>query len=78
MKMPLHAHARTRLLTLTHSLSVSVSVSVSLSVCIGFTIGTVAAAIDIWHYWLADLRIGYCSLGWALNRHFCCWNTAGT
>ena len=43
----------------------------------GFTIGCVAAALDIWHYWLADLRIGYCTIGWALNMHLCCWGEGG-
>lgn len=23
--------------------------------------------------WLSDLKLGYCSQGWWLNRKFCCW-----
>ena len=44
----------------------------------GFTIGTLAAILDIWHYWMADLRLGYCTTGWALNKQFCCWGAGAS
>jgi len=39
----------------------------------GFTTGAVASLLNIWHYWMVDLRLGYCKVGWALNMDFCCW-----
>ena len=32
-----------------------------------------AALISIITEWLSDLKLGYCSDGWWLNRDFCCW-----
>lgn len=26
--------------------------------------------------WLSDLKLGYCTQGWWLNRKFCCWEMA--
>ena len=39
----------------------------------GLTAGVTASFIDIWHYWLVDLRLGYCKTSWAFNTEFCCW-----
>ncbi|KAM0755906.1 hypothetical protein T439DRAFT_320603 [Meredithblackwellia eburnea MCA 4105] len=40
---------------------------------IGAIIGLNAAVMSIITVWLADLKLGYCSQGWWLNRKFCCW-----
>lgn len=39
----------------------------------GAFIGVNAAIISIVTEWLSDLKLGYCSDGWWLNRNFCCW-----
>ncbi|SGY60701.1 BQ5605_C007g04470 [Microbotryum silenes-dioicae] len=36
-------------------------------------IGLDAAFMSIITVWLSDLKLGYCSQGWWLNRKFCCW-----
>lgn len=40
-------------------------------------IGVNAALISIITAWLSDLKMGYCSDGWWLNRQFCCWEIEG-
>ena len=39
----------------------------------GAAIGLQAALSSILTTWLSDLKLGYCSQGWYLNRKFCCW-----
>lgn len=39
----------------------------------GAIIGLNAALISIITVWLSDLKLGYCTQGWWLNRKFCCW-----
>ncbi|PCH36055.1 Cl-channel protein [Wolfiporia cocos MD-104 SS10] len=43
----------------------------------GMCIGINAALISIITAWLSDLKMGYCSDGWWLNRQFCCWEIEG-
>lgn len=40
---------------------------------VGAAIGLQAALSSILTTWLSDLKLGYCSSGWYLNRKFCCW-----
>lgn len=40
---------------------------------IGAVIGLNAAVMSIVTVWLSDLKLGYCTQGWWLNRKFCCW-----
>ncbi|KAL8286159.1 hypothetical protein RQP46_004647 [Phenoliferia psychrophenolica] len=40
---------------------------------IGAIIGLNAALMSIITVWLSDLKLGYCTQGWWLNRKFCCW-----
>ncbi|KAM0790842.1 hypothetical protein ACM66B_004686 [Microbotryomycetes sp. NB124-2] len=40
---------------------------------VGACIGLNAAFMSIITVWLSDLKLGYCSQGWWLNRKFCCW-----
>ncbi|KDE04008.1 hypothetical protein MVLG_05510 [Microbotryum lychnidis-dioicae p1A1 Lamole] len=40
---------------------------------VGAIIGLDAAFMSIITVWLSDLKLGYCSQGWWLNRKFCCW-----
>ncbi|ORY89082.1 chloride channel [Leucosporidium creatinivorum] len=40
---------------------------------VGAFIGLNAAIMSIITAWLSDLKLGYCSQGWWLNRKFCCW-----
>ncbi|KAI9019798.1 chloride channel [Hyaloraphidium curvatum] len=42
---------------------------------VGVTAGFVAAWIDIVSEWLSDLKEGFCTEGFYLNRHFCCWHS---
>ncbi|KAH9937739.1 Cl-channel protein [Amylocystis lapponica] len=44
---------------------------------VGACIGVNAAIISIITAWLSDLKMGYCSDGWWLNRQFCCWEIEG-
>ncbi|CCM03209.1 uncharacterized protein FIBRA_05333 [Fibroporia radiculosa] len=44
---------------------------------VGVCIGLNAAIISIVTAWLSDLKMGYCSDGWWLNRQFCCWEIEG-
>ena len=39
----------------------------------GAIIGLNAAIMSIMTPWLSDLKLGYCTQGWWLNRKFCCW-----
>lgn len=39
----------------------------------GAIIGLNAALMSIITAWLSDLKLGYCTQGWWLNRKFCCW-----
>ena len=39
----------------------------------GILIGINAGLISIITEWLSDIKMGYCSDGWWLNQHFCCW-----
>ncbi|KAI5816314.1 chloride channel [Pyronema omphalodes] len=39
----------------------------------GISAGLVAAGIDVAANWLGDLKEGYCTTAWWLNRGFCCW-----
>lgn len=39
----------------------------------GAAIGLNAAIMSIITVWLSDLKLGYCTQGWWLNRKFCCW-----
>jgi chloride channel 3/4/5 len=45
--------------------------------CIGLAAGIMAAFIDVTSKWLGDLRFGYCSAGWYLEKKFCCWEVEG-
>nr|CAG8435974.1 10549_t:CDS:10 [Entrophospora candida] len=40
---------------------------------VGIACGLLAAAIAITSEWLSDLKEGYCSTAFYLNRKFCCW-----
>ncbi|KAK4336235.1 Anion/proton exchange transporter GEF1 [Rhodotorula toruloides] len=40
---------------------------------VGAIIGLNAALMSIMTAWLSDLKLGYCTQGWWLNRKFCCW-----
>ncbi|KAK4702132.1 chloride channel 3/4/5, partial [Phenoliferia sp. Uapishka_3] len=40
---------------------------------VGAIIGLNAALMSIITVWLSDLKLGYCTQGWWLNRKFCCW-----
>ncbi|KAI8928769.1 chloride channel [Entophlyctis helioformis] len=40
---------------------------------IGGITGLLAGFIDVSEQWLSDMRMGYCSAGFYLNRQFCCW-----
>ncbi|ORX91368.1 hypothetical protein K493DRAFT_286877 [Basidiobolus meristosporus CBS 931.73] len=40
---------------------------------VGLAAGLIAALIDISSEWLSDLREGYCTTGFYLNKKFCCW-----
>ncbi|KAF7985088.1 hypothetical protein HWV62_8969 [Athelia sp. TMB] len=40
---------------------------------VGILIGINAGLISIITEWLSDIKMGYCSDGWWLNQHFCCW-----
>ncbi|KAK6097494.1 hypothetical protein MT418_003109 [Batrachochytrium dendrobatidis] len=44
---------------------------------IGAITGWLAGFIDISEQWLSDIRNGYCSAGFYLNKRFCCWLTPG-
>jgi len=41
---------------------------------VGAVSGVLAAWIDVAGEWLSDLKTGYCSEGFYLNRLFCCWH----
>ncbi|KAJ3165799.1 hypothetical protein HK101_000169 [Irineochytrium annulatum] len=41
---------------------------------VGVITGCVAGYIDIGSVWLSDIKEGYCSAGFYLNRKFCCWH----
>ncbi|CCG81610.1 Putative uncharacterized protein [Taphrina deformans PYCC 5710] len=40
---------------------------------VGACIGLNAACLNIMTEFLGDLKTGYCSNGWYLNKEFCCW-----
>ncbi|QPG73713.1 hypothetical protein FOA43_001026 [Brettanomyces nanus] len=40
---------------------------------IGGSIGTIAGCLNIITEWLGDLKEGYCSTSFYLNKNFCCW-----
>lgn len=42
-------------------------------VLVGVLIGFNMAVISIVTEWASDLKQGYCSTGWWLNKKFCCW-----
>lgn len=44
---------------------------------VGAGIGFNAAVISIITEWLSDMKMGYCSDGWWLNKQFCCWEMEG-
>jgi chloride channel 3/4/5 len=44
----------------------------------GVSVGILAAGIDIVSDWLGDLKDGFCSSTFYLNRGFCCWGISGT
>ncbi|ORY85640.1 voltage gated chloride channel [Protomyces lactucae-debilis] len=44
---------------------------------IGACIGLNAACLNILTEFLGDIKSGYCSRGWYLNKEFCCWGVAG-
>ncbi len=41
---------------------------------VGAVSGVLAGWIDVAGEWLSDLKVGYCSEGFYLNRLFCCWH----
>lgn len=41
-------------------------------ICAGVAIGMTMALISITSVWLSDIKLGYCTTGWWLNRKFCC------
>ncbi|CAG8626748.1 4929_t:CDS:10 [Ambispora leptoticha] len=41
---------------------------------VGLASGILAGMIDITSAWLSDLKEGYCSSAFYLNRKFCCWD----
>ncbi|VEU22581.1 DEKNAAC103374 [Brettanomyces naardenensis] len=43
---------------------------------IGTIIGSIAGSLNIVSEWLGDLKAGYCSNGFYLNKDFCCWGEA--
>ncbi len=40
---------------------------------IGACIGLNAACLNILTEWLGDIKLGYCTNAWYLNKSFCCW-----
>ncbi|KAJ3300244.1 hypothetical protein HK104_002806 [Borealophlyctis nickersoniae] len=44
---------------------------------VGAVTGLLAAYIDVASEWLSDVKNGYCSAGFYLNRNFCCWHVDG-
>ncbi|ORE01231.1 hypothetical protein BCV72DRAFT_81745 [Rhizopus microsporus var. microsporus] len=42
---------------------------------IGTVVAVIAWCIDVVQEWMSDLKQGYCSSNWLLNRNFCCWET---
>jgi chloride channel 3/4/5 len=40
---------------------------------VGAAIGLNSALIAIVTNWLSDIKLGYCSNAWWLNKKFCCW-----
>ncbi|KAK9703524.1 hypothetical protein K7432_010687 [Basidiobolus ranarum] len=40
---------------------------------VGLAAGLIAALINISSEWLSDIREGYCTTGFYLNKKFCCW-----
>ena len=44
---------------------------------IGSITGLLAGFIVICSEWLSDLKEGYCSAGFYLNKKFCCWGNGG-
>ncbi|KAK9247315.1 chloride channel [Lipomyces tetrasporus] len=40
--------------------------------CIGASIGTIAAMLNIITEWLSDIKLGYCTTAFYLNESFCC------
>ncbi|KAJ3102432.1 hypothetical protein HDU97_000575 [Phlyctochytrium planicorne] len=45
---------------------------------VGILTGWIAGYIDVGSGWLADIKEGYCSAGFYLNRKFCCWHRQGS
>ncbi len=43
---------------------------------IGGLVGFIAGCLNIITEWLGDLKEGYCSAGFYLNKSFCCWGEA--
>lgn len=43
---------------------------------IGGMVGFIAGCLNIITEWLGDLKEGYCSTGFYLNKSFCCWGEA--
>ncbi|KAI9202265.1 chloride channel [Polychytrium aggregatum] len=41
---------------------------------VGITTGWLAGLIDVCTGWLNDIKEGYCTAGFYLNRKFCCWH----
>lgn len=44
---------------------------------IGVAIGLNAAFLSIITEWLSDIKLGYCTTGFYLNKSFCCWGAEG-
>ncbi|KAG9006370.1 glycerol ethanol, ferric requiring protein [Tulasnella sp. JGI-2019a] len=42
----------------------------------GIAIGVNAALISMMTEWLSDLKMGFCTDGWWLNKDFCCWEVS--
>ncbi|RMD39807.1 hypothetical protein DV735_g5319, partial [Chaetothyriales sp. CBS 134920] len=40
---------------------------------VGVIIGLIAAALNIISEWVSDVKLGYCTTAWYLNKDFCCY-----
>ncbi|RMZ84706.1 hypothetical protein DV737_g902, partial [Chaetothyriales sp. CBS 132003] len=40
---------------------------------VGLGIGLIAAALNIVTEWVSDIKLGYCTTAWYLNKDFCCY-----
>ncbi|ODV91422.1 hypothetical protein CANCADRAFT_3125 [Tortispora caseinolytica NRRL Y-17796] len=68
----IRAFGRTKYATLLLSAYKSCQTWIVLTL-VGMTIGLIAGILNIVTSWLSDIKVGYCSRGFYLNKTFCCW-----